>query len=87
MDVDEEKEARSLTEEDEVILPQSVVKRIKVESKQNTPIKDQKDWACSSEENGEASGVSWGELGFWTHVGSRAEEAPYAQSILVATLC
>lgn len=43
MDVDEEKEARSLAEEDEVILPQSVGKRIKVESKQNTPTKDQKD--------------------------------------------
>lgn len=43
MAVDEEKEVRSLAEEDEVILSQRVVKRIKAESKQNTPIKDQKD--------------------------------------------
>lgn len=43
MAVDEEKEVRSLAEEDEVILSQRVVKRIKAESKQNTPIKAQKD--------------------------------------------
>ena len=42
MDVEEEKEVIPLAEEDKVILSPSIVKRIKVESKQNTAIKDQK---------------------------------------------
>lgn len=87
MDVDKEKEVRSLAEEDEVILSQSVIKRIKVESEQNTPIKDQKRWACSSEENGRHLRCPEESWSFRLHVGSRAEEAPYAQSILMAALC
>lgn len=84
MDVDEETEVRSLAEEDEVILSQSVVKRIKAEHSNQRPE------GLNLFFGGKWGGV-WGILSktgvldpMW---GAGLKEPPYAQSILVAILC